>query len=187
MWWDKKARPIRPRGLNPAGAPPAKLKWDESMIRTKSRELNAASSSNDQTVMGESVLFRGELAGGEDMLLGGQFEGNVNLQDYCLTIGPKGRVKAEIRARQVIVYGSVQGNISADEKIEIRKTGHVVGDLLTAGIAIEEGGYFKGSIDILHAGETPPVGAAPRSREAQPKRREGLGAIGVGETPGIDP
>ncbi len=186
MWWDKKARPIRSRSPNPAGAPPAKLKWDESMTQTKSRELSSTPSSNDQTVLGESVLFRGELAGGEDMLLEGQFEGNVNLQDHCLTIGPKGQVKAEIRARQVIVYGSVEGNISADEKIEIRKTGHVVGDLLTAGIAIEEGGYFKGSIDLLREGEIPRVVAAPRPPEVQPKRREGLGAIGVGESPGID-
>jgi cytoskeletal protein CcmA (bactofilin family) len=116
------------------------------------------------------------------MLLGGQFEGNVNLQDHCLTIGPKARVKAGIRARQVIVYGSVEGNISADEKVEIRKTGHVVGDLLTAGIAIEEGGYFKGSIDILREGETPRAVAAG----TQSKRREGLGAVGV-EGPGIDP
>lgn len=152
------------------------------MTQTKPRELGSKASGNNQTVMGESVLFRGELSGGEDMLLGGQLEGEVNLQDHCLTIGPKARVKAGIRARQVIVYGSVEGNISADEKIEIRKTGHVVGDLLTAGIAIEEGGYFKGSIDILREGEMPRAIAAA----TQPKRREGSGAIG-GEGPGIDP
>jgi cytoskeletal protein CcmA (bactofilin family) len=120
------------------------------------------------------------------MLLEGQFEGKVNLQDHCLTIGPKGQVKAEIRARQVIVSGSVEGNISADEKIEIRKTGRVVGDLLTAAIVIEEGGYFRGSIDLLREGEMPRAAGAPRPQEVRPKRREGLGAIGAGESPEID-
>ncbi len=60
----------------------------------------------------------------------------------------EGRVKAEIRARQVVILGSVTGNVTASEKIDIRRTGHMAGDLVTASVAIEEGAYFKGSIDI---------------------------------------
>jgi cytoskeletal protein CcmA (bactofilin family) len=102
------------------------------------------------------------------LLIEGQFDGTITLPEHCLTVGPNGHVKAEIRARQVVILGSVDGNITAREKIEIRKTGHVVGDLVSAGIAIEEGAYFKGSIDILREGaqqELPNL-SAPRALKA---------------------
>jgi cytoskeletal protein CcmA (bactofilin family) len=95
------------------------------------------------------MVLRGDLSGTEDLLIEGQFEGTISLQEHCLTIGPHGQVKAEIHARQVVIQGSVNGNITAGEKIEIRKSGNVVGDLVAAAIAIEDGAYFKGSIDIL--------------------------------------
>lgn len=113
------------------------------------RLSNPPPSNQSQTLLGRSMVTRGELSGNEDMLIEGQFEGNIKLQDHCVTVGPHGRVKAEIQARQIVILGSVEGNISAREKIEIRKSGHVVGDLVAAGIAIEDGAYFKGSIDIL--------------------------------------
>ena len=95
-------------------------------------------------------------------------EGTITLEDHCFTVGPDGQVKAEIHARQVVILGSVIGNISARDKIEIRRTGHVVGDLLAAAVAIEEGAYFKGSIDILReeAQEAPRVISAPSAFKA---------------------
>jgi cytoskeletal protein CcmA (bactofilin family) len=104
---------------------------------------------SNQTILGRSMVLRGELAGKEDLLIEGQFEGTISLQDHCLTIGPNGQVKADIHARQVIVQGTVTGDITAGEKIDIRKTGHVVGGLVAAAVAIEDGAYFKGSIEIL--------------------------------------
>ncbi len=95
------------------------------------------------------MVFHGQLSGKEDLHIEGQFEGTITLEDNCVTIGTEGQVKAEIRARQVVILGSMTGNVTAREKIEIRRTAHVVGDLLAAAIAIEEGAYFKGSIDIL--------------------------------------
>jgi cytoskeletal protein CcmA (bactofilin family) len=102
-----------------------------------------------QTLLGRTAVVRGQLSGEEDLLVEGQFEGTITLADHCFTVGADGQVKAEIRARQVIILGTVTGNISAREKIEIRRSGHVVGDLLAGAIVIEEGAYFKGSIDIL--------------------------------------
>ena len=102
-----------------------------------------------QTLLGRSMVLHGELAGKEDLLIEGQFEGTISLPQHCLTIGPNGQVKADIHARQVIVQGGVTGDITAAEKIEIRRTGHVVGGLVATGIAIEDGAYFKGSIEIL--------------------------------------
>ena len=103
---------------------------------------------SQRTYMGRTVVAQGQITSGEDLLIEGQFEGTISLNDHCLTVGTEGRVKAEIRARQVVIQGSVTGNVEAREKIDIRRTGHVVGDLVAATVAIEEGAYFKGSIDI---------------------------------------
>jgi cytoskeletal protein CcmA (bactofilin family) len=102
-----------------------------------------------RTVLGHTVVVQGQLSAGEDMVIDGQFEGNIHLDDHCLTVGTEGHVKAEIRARQVIIMGSVTGNLTVREKIEIRQSGHLVGDLVAAAVAIEDGAYFKGSIDIV--------------------------------------
>jgi len=101
-----------------------------------------------RTYLGRTVVAQGQLSSAEDLLIEGKFEGTISLNDHCLTVGPEGNVKAEIRARQVVIQGSVTGNVAAREKVEIKRTGHVVGDLVAGTVAIEEGAYFKGSIDI---------------------------------------
>jgi cytoskeletal protein CcmA (bactofilin family) len=113
------------------------------------------------------MVVKGDLSGNEDLLIAGQFEGTVNVQGHCLTIGPEGKVKAEIQAARVIIHGSVHGNISVKERVEIYKTGHVVGDLVAPGISIEDGAYFKGKIEILREGmhaEASP--SSPSSKQA---------------------
>ena len=77
---------------------------------------------------GRTVVVQGQLSSAEDLLIEGKFEGNINLDNHCLTVGTEGQVKAEIRARQVIILGSVTGNVVAREKIEIRRTGHAAGN-----------------------------------------------------------
>lgn len=119
------------------------------MSESTSKTPNVPASSPQQTLLGQTVAIQGQLTANEDLLIEGQFDGTVNLESHCVTVGSNGQVKAEIHARQVVVMGSVTGNISAREKVEIRRTGHVVGDLQAATVAIEEGAYFKGSIDIL--------------------------------------
>jgi cytoskeletal protein CcmA (bactofilin family) len=109
-------------------------------------------SMQEQVRLGESLIVHGELSGNEDLTIEGQFEGTVNLQGHCLTVGAHGQVKAEIRAGRVVIQGAVNGNITARDRIEIRKTGQVVGDLVSPGISIEDGAYFKGSIEILREG-----------------------------------
>jgi len=135
------------------------------MSEPTSKSSNSSAAATPHTILGRTVVVQGQLSGGEDLLIDGQFEGNINLDDHCLTVGTEGHVKAEIRARQVVILGSVTGNLSAREKIDIRRTGHVVGDLVAATVAIEDGAYFKGSIDIAR-GEgsgAPRDGAAPNS------------------------
>jgi cytoskeletal protein CcmA (bactofilin family) len=119
------------------------------MNETTAKVPSTTPTSQHQTVLGQTVVLKGELSANEDLLIEGQFEGTISLEDHCLTVGADGQVKAEIRARQVVILGAVSGNVVAGEKVEIRRSGHVVGDLKAAAVGIEEGAYFKGSIDIL--------------------------------------
>ena len=124
------------------------------MSEATSKSTNPSVGTSAHTVFGRTLIMQGQLSAGEDLLIDGQFEGNIYVDDHCLTVGAEGRVKADIRARQVIIIGSVSGNLAAREKVEIRRTGHLVGDLVAASVAIEEGAYFKGSIDIAR-GDAP--------------------------------
>jgi len=103
--------------------------------------------------LGASLHIKGEITGNEDLQIDGSVEGLVQLEDRKLTIGASARVTADIIAREVAVYGNVKGNLRARDRIEIKKDGSVVGDLTTARIMIEDGAYFKGSIEIDKSGD----------------------------------
>jgi cytoskeletal protein CcmA (bactofilin family) len=116
------------------------------------RTTTPSVSSQGASLLGRSMTLKGDISGTEDLVVEGQFEGTIDVADNTVTVGAQGQVKSEIRARHVIVHGSVTGKISAREKIDIRRTGNVIGDLVSAGVAIEDGAYFKGSIEILREG-----------------------------------
>jgi cytoskeletal protein CcmA (bactofilin family) len=99
--------------------------------------------------IGRSVFIRGELSGSEDIYVDGQVEGNIQLSGNSLTVGPNGRIRANITAKNVMVSGSVEGNIEAGERTDMRKSAVVKGDVRTRRIAIEEGAYFTGKLEIL--------------------------------------
>jgi cytoskeletal protein CcmA (bactofilin family) len=96
---------------------------------------------------------KGEITGNEDLHIDGTVEGLVQLEDRKLTVGASAKVTADVIAREVVVYGNVKGNLRARDRIEIKKDGSVVGDLTTARIMIEDGAYFKGSIEIDKTGD----------------------------------
>ncbi len=104
--------------------------------------------------LGSSLHFKGEISGNEDLHIDGTVEGLVQLEDRKLTVGASAKLTADVVAREVVVYGSVKGNLRARDRIEIKKDGSVVGDLTTARIMIEDGAYFKGSIEIDRGTET---------------------------------
>lgn len=99
--------------------------------------------------IGKAVLIKGQIYSKEDMFLDGQIEGSIEMPANRLTIGRNGRVQANVVAREVEVQGSIQGDIEAREKITIRGNANVIGNLKSASISIEDGAYFKGSIDIV--------------------------------------
>jgi len=98
--------------------------------------------------LGASLHIKGEISGNEDLHIDGTVEGLVQLDDRKLTVGATAKLTADVVAREVVVYGSVKGNLRARDRIEIKKDGSVIGDLTTARIMIEDGAYFKGSIEI---------------------------------------
>jgi cytoskeletal protein CcmA (bactofilin family) len=106
-------------------------------------------------VIGPGMTIKGEVYSQEDLYVDGDVEGALELKEHCLTVGPNGKTHSSIRAREVVVLGSVQGNVEARDKIAIRKNGRLVGDIKTAGIIIDDGAYFKGSIDIVKTDSKP--------------------------------
>ena len=103
--------------------------------------------------LGSSLHVKGEISGNEDLLIDGTVEGLIQLDERKLTVGATAKVTADIIAREVVVYGNVKGNVRAKDRIEIKKDGSVNGDLTTSRIMIEDGAYFKGSIEIDRASE----------------------------------
>jgi cytoskeletal protein CcmA (bactofilin family) len=116
-------------------------------------------------VIGKAVKIVGQIFSKEDLFVDGDVEGTVEALEHKLTIGPNGTVHAQVKAREVIAQGNVQGNVEATDKIEIRKDAKLVGDIRTARIIIEDGAYFKGSIDIV---KPEPAKASPKPQQAQP-------------------
>jgi len=126
--------------------------------------------------IGKSVIIKGELSGSEDLYVDGVVEGTIQMQNNNLVIGPNGQVRASIQAKGVAVQGKVEGNIRATERTELRKSASVVGDIFTQRIAIEEGAYFKGKVDIQREAPKPAVVSA-----AKPETHvEGKPAISTG-------
>jgi len=131
-----------------AGAP--RPQFDPPARTVESAPPPAAASSRGMAVIGASMEIKGDIRTREELMIEGTVEGSIESQS-SLTIGPNGKVKATIRAREIAIFGSVRGNIEVAEKIAIREKGSLVGDIKTAGISIDDGAYFKGSIDIVRA------------------------------------
>jgi cytoskeletal protein CcmA (bactofilin family) len=108
----------------------------------------AAPQSKPIAVIGASMNIKGEIRTREELLVDGEVEGLMESQNL-LTVGPNGKVCANIKAREVVIYGSVRGNVEVTEKLSIRVQGSLIGDIKSAGISIDDGAYFKGSIDIV--------------------------------------
>jgi cytoskeletal protein CcmA (bactofilin family) len=103
--------------------------------------------------MGQSLIIKGELSGGEDLTLDGRVEGKVSLPDHVLTVGPNANLDAEIVAKSVIIIGTVKGNVSAREKFELRPGGTMEGQLVAPKVAMAEGATFNGKIEMPKKGD----------------------------------
>ena len=160
MWGSKK--PERPQAASPE---PKDLQTNQPLtpvpaLRERTTELNKDASRpigepGDRATsrLGSSVHLKGDISGNEDLHIDGTVEGLVQLDERKLTIGTTANVTAEIFAGEVVVYGKLKGNVRARGRIEVKKDGSVDGDLTTAQILIEDGAYFKGSLEIERSTE----------------------------------
>lgn len=146
--------------------PPAQPIKEEIPMSTLPGRSPAAEPRHEPAAIGKSVVVKGQISSREDLYVDGELEGTVELYEHRLTIGPNGKLQANVKAREVVVLGSIQGNIEATDKIDIRKDARLVGDIKTARIIIEDGAYFKGSIDIAQP-EASKAATAPVSKPHQ--------------------
>lgn len=155
MVW-KRDEAVRPPSA--AGSAPGPTGPDVTPGRTAER---------DMVNIGKSVVIKGELSGSEDLTIEGAVDGKIELKQNVLTIGPNGKIKAEVFAKSVVVQGEVHGNITATEKVDIRDSGSVDGDVVAPRVAISDGAHFRGSIDMQRTGESraakPAAPATPSS------------------------
>ena len=101
--------------------------------------------------IGKSVVIKGELSGSEDLYVDGHVEGTIALKGNSLTVGPNGQVKASVDAKGVVVQGKLEGNVQVSDRVELRKSAIVTGDISAQRISIEEGAFLKGKVDIHRA------------------------------------
>jgi len=160
MWGNKKpdgpqAGPPEQKNLQTNQAPkPASTTWEgTTAMSTDAMRPLGATADRSTARLGSSLHVKGEISGNEDLLIDGTVEGLIQLDERKLTVGATAKVTADIIAREVVVYGNVKGNLRAKDRIEIKKDGSVNGDLTTARIMIEDGAYFKGSIEIDKSSE----------------------------------
>ena len=152
MW--KRDEAVKPTGpASPATpAAPAQQTQTQASAPAQPESRRHQLMERDVVNIGKSVVIKGELNGSEDLTVEGHVEGKIELRDHVLTIGPNGKIKAQVFAKAVIVLGEVNGNVTATEKVDIRDGGSVDGDIISPRVAIAEGAHFRGSVDMQRKG-----------------------------------
>jgi len=170
MWKrDEAVRPASGGQPVPAAQPPAPA---PAGITTGSRPETHHQMEKDIVNIGKSVVIKGELNGSEDLTIEGHVEGTIQLRDHVLTIGPNGKIKAQVFAKAVIVLGEVTGNVTATDKVDIRDNGSVDGDIISPRVAIAEGAHFRGSVDMQRKGAAAPAPGAAKTAAPQPAAQQ---------------
>ena len=170
MW--KRDEAVKPTGSAAPGPAPAPPTTSAPPAAEAARPQPNTSTSHDHRLekstvnIGKSVVIKGELNGSEDLTIEGQVEGKIELRQNVLTIGPNGKIKAQLFAKAVIILGEVTGNVTATEKVDIRDNGSVDGDIASPRVAIAEGAHFRGSIDMQRTGSGKPADAKAEQKPA---------------------
>lgn len=107
----------------------------------------------EQATIGRSIVIKGEITGAETLYIDGRVEGSIKLPENRVTVGRNGVVLASVVAREVVVMGKVEGNITVSDRVDIRSDGSVTGDVAAQRLAIEDGAFFKGAVDLGKSGK----------------------------------
>ena len=101
-----------------------------------------------KAVLGKNVVIQGQIRSREDLTIEGEVDGTIEMLEHRLTIATDGKVRANVKVREMEVRGSIQGKVEAVDKVFIRKDAQLVGEIHSAGVIIEDGGYIKESIEL---------------------------------------
>ncbi len=166
--WNKREespKPFNPPSPTPVAPNPMETKKEVAPVSSTPVGRFEPEARGNAATIGKAVKIVGQIFSKEDLFVDGDLEGSVEAMEHKVTIGPHGTVHATVKAREVIALGTIQGNVEATEKIEIRKEAKLIGDIKTARIIIEDGAYFKGSIDIV---KPEPARASAKPQQAAP-------------------
>jgi cytoskeletal protein CcmA (bactofilin family) len=148
MWkWprkdENKSTPPIPRAVSPVRSIPS-----QESVHAVPRLQSVESLGPDGTYIGKSIVIKGDVSGSGNVYLDGEFEGSVELLDGALTVGPEGRIRANLQASSIVVEGRVDGNLYGLECAELKKSATVVGDIYTPRITIEDGAFLEGDVRV---------------------------------------
>jgi cytoskeletal protein CcmA (bactofilin family) len=170
MW--KRDEAVKPTGQPATPAAPSTPTQTANVQATSPAvEPRRQQIERDVVNIGKSVVIKGELNGSEDLTIEGHVEGKIELKDHVLTIGPNGKIKAQVFAKSVIVLGEVHGNVTASEKVDIRDNGSVDGDIVSPRVAIAEGAHFRGSVDMQRKGGQQSQSTKGQTQTTQPQNQ----------------
>jgi len=124
--------------------------------------------SNEKTIIGKDITIEGDIRGKEHMVIDGSVKGNIEMETHNFALGPDGRVEGEIHARNISISGQMKGNIKTPGKIEITKEADFQGDIRAKSIAVENGAFFKGSVELI----TEPLQKTFSTEESTVKKAE---------------
>ncbi len=140
--------PVQPQATSTPVPPPAEPRVNTAMNNNSSNNTSATSPTAVTAVIGPKIRFKGELIGEEDLLVQGQIDGTINLKDHNLVVGQQGVVKANVIAKTVTIEGNVEGDLFGQEKITIKASSNVNGNITADRVSLEDGAKFRGSIDM---------------------------------------
>ena len=182
MWNKRKEEEPQPKPAAAAPAPAPSPVKENPVMSSAPAPAHHATESRGPAIIGKSVMIKGQIFSREDLTIDGEIDGSVELHEHRLTVGPNGKLQAGVKAREVVVLGTIHGNVEASDKIDIRKDAKLVGDIKTTRIVIEDGAYFKGSIDIVRPEAKPQ--AQPAARPAVPQPSAPIATAAAAAVPG---
>jgi cytoskeletal protein CcmA (bactofilin family) len=164
MWNRKRedeypSRPASPSAPEPTSPVEAIPTNPYSSRRVEEATIRAAAA------IGKSIIVKGTVLGKEDLLVDGRVDGDIELPEHRLTVGAGGHVHGGVRAREIVIYGTVQGNLEAGERVEIKKNARVIGDLRAQRPVIEDEAYFKGNVETIRV-DQPKAQPQPQAKAA---------------------
>lgn len=144
MWKNQNERDVPPAPAKPLPPNPPAVPVPPAAVVAQPQRSGA----ERPTHLSKTILLKGSITGNEDLFVDGKLEGSVELPNNSLTVGVNGQVQANVNAREVVILGKLNGNVTAADRVEIRAQGALTGDVSAARISIEDGAFFKGGIDI---------------------------------------